>query len=281
MTTPTVPPDWYPDPQNPDGGTYRWWDGHQWTNNTHTTVSAPPPISVSPFAETSSVNQSAPESLARDGSDMSPTPLPSPVAPNSPVPPKKRKWLWYGLAAVAVAVVVGVVIAAVSVTGSKQTDRAGAVATTTTTTVDPAEQSRQQAAAESAERELEQQRAESLDKATYQTTDSRGWQLIAKSPDSHVGEKYVIYGRVVQADVALGSSEIRVNTDGAQVDYYDMDINTIAKAGLASFADIVEDDLVTMWVEVKGSETYDTTIGGSVTAPVVEVNIIEVTGNTK
>ena len=60
-----------------------------------------------------------------------------------------------------------------------------------------------------------------------------------------------------------------------------MCIRDSAKAGAATFVDIVEDDLVTMWIVVKGSKTYDTTVGGSVTAPEVEVNIIETTGSSK
>ncbi|WP_244176207.1 hypothetical protein [Gordonia lacunae] len=116
-------------------------------------------------------------------------------------------------------------------------------------------------------------------KASYRTVTSRDWQLVAKDPGAYKGELYVIHGRVVQADAATGTFQIRVNTDGQQVDVYDFDINTIVTAGLASFKEVVEDDLVTLWVGVTGSETYDTTMGGSVTAPKVEANIVEVYGN--
>lgn len=108
---------------------------------------------------------------------------------------------------------------------------------------------------------------------------SRDWQLVAKSPDSQIGDKYVIYGVVTQADSATGAYAIGVSTDGQQVDSYDYDINTIANAGEASFSQVVEDDIVAMWVEVAGAETYDTTMGGSTTAPKVTVNVIEVVGH--
>ncbi|WP_042376424.1 DUF2510 domain-containing protein [Gordonia alkanivorans] len=132
--------------------------------------------------------------------------------------------------------------------------------------------------------ELERQRRDKeveklTNKASYRAVSSRDWQLVAKNPDTHVGELYVIYGRVVQADAATGSTQMRVSTDGQQVDSYDFDVNTVVTAGLASFSEVVEDDLIAMWVSVDGSVTYDTTMGGSVTAPKVEANIIEVYGN--
>ncbi|WP_238554162.1 hypothetical protein [Gordonia sp. KTR9] len=133
------------------------------------------------------------------------------------------------------------------------------------------------AAAERQRRDQERQRL--TNKASYRTVSSRDWQLVAKNPDAHKGELYVVYGRVVQADAATGTFQIRVNTDGQQVGVYDFDINTIVTAGLASFKEVVEDDLVALWVGVTGSETYDTTMGGSVTAPKVEANIVEVYGN--
>ncbi|KNA92856.1 DUF2510 domain-containing protein [Gordonia sp. w5E2] len=261
MTTPTPPPDWYPDPESPRSGRYRWWDGHKWTTDTHT-PSEPPGTAEAP------------------GIDPTSSVAPPPVATKE----KNSRKIWYligALCAVALVVVVAVAVSvAASDKGANKTNRASSGAAQSTT-VDPAEQSREAAAAQSAQREMEQQRAADLDKSTYQATDSRGWQLVAKNPDSHVGEKYVIYGHVTQADAAMGSSTIRADTDGAQVDYYEMNINTIAKAGAATFVDIVEDDLVTMWIVVKGSKTYDTTVGGSVTAPEVEVNIIETTGSSK
>lgn len=133
------------------------------------------------------------------------------------------------------------------------------------------------AALERQRRDQEFQRL--TNKASYRPVSSRDWQLVAKNPDGHIGELYVVYGRVMQADSAMGSFQIRVNTDGQQVESYDFDINTVVDAGLASFKEVVEDDLVTMWVSVTGSETYDTTMGGSVTAPKVEANIVEVYGS--
>ncbi|MEE3851927.1 DUF2510 domain-containing protein [Gordonia sp. LSe1-13] len=198
---------------------------------------------------------------------------------------KSNNWKWL-LGVLAILVVIGVVG---SVVGDESEDDSADTSSTGTTlvpveTLSPAEQEAQEransAALEAEASRESQQRAAQLDKSSYQQTDSRTWQLVVKNPDAHIGEKYVVYGYVVQADSAMGSSAIRVQTDGQQVEWYDMDVNTVANAGLASFSEIVEDDLVTMWVEITGSVTYDTTMGGSMTAPEVEVNIIEQYGTT-
>ena len=42
-------------------------------------------------------------------------------------------------------------------------------------------------------------------------------------------------------------------------------------------ANVVESDFVRMYVEVKGTDTYKTTIGGEQTVPKFGVNIINVT----
>lgn len=289
MTQPTSA-GWYPDLQIPN--TLRWWDGVQWTSNTHALPSPPTADTPTPATEPATNSIYTPPSVNTDApprlTEQAYVPPAGPVL-EPPTPAKKqgvgKLVLTLGAVVVALLIIVGIV------NGVGKDDKKTASATTTTTTLNADQRAAQtsaalaaaaaessaaaaRAAAESATR------AAKLDKSAYQSVDSRTWQLVAKNPAAHVGEKYLVYGRVTQADTAMGTSTIRVNTDGAQVDYYDMDINTVASQGLASFSDVVEDDLVTMWVEVTGSTTYDTTIGGSVTAPTVDVNIIQTTGHT-
>ncbi len=49
----------------------------------------------------------------------------------------------------------------------------------------------------------------------------------------------------------------------------------------AILADVVQDDLVTMYVEVAGSMSYETTLGGETTVPTMTVHIIKVTGSSQ
>lgn len=176
-----------------------------------------------------------------------------------------------GVVVVVLAVVVAVAFAVASTTGTDRHETASP--STPSVTSDPT-------ARAEASRRAEAERIRLTDKSSYKAVTSREWQLVAKNPDAHIGELYAIYGRVAQADTATGSYQMRVYTDGQQVETYDFDINTIVRAGEASFSDVVEDDLVALWVKVTGSETYETTMGGEVTAPAVEANIIEVYGSS-
>ena len=123
--------------------------------------------------------------------------------------------------------------------------------------------------------------AADADLSTYQEIDDRTWALVAKDPESHVGEKYVIYGNVTQFDSATGKSTFRANTGGEQQEKsYNYDVNTIISAKDAgSVADVVTDDLLKMYVRVTGSLTYDTQIGGSTTVPQAVINSHELLGH--
>ncbi|MGW8936027.1 DUF2510 domain-containing protein [Gordonia terrae] len=217
----------------------RWWDGNQWTDNWQ--------LANQPPKKKSSAK----------------TPL-----------------LILGGVLIVFLVAMGGCVALIASSSGGSTEKSSADAPRETyVPPNPSEAAASSRAAE-LDRQRRQQEAQRLtNKASYRAVSSRDWQLVAKNPDAHVGELYVIYGRVVQADAATGSYQIRVNTDGQQVGVYDFDINTVVSAGRASFSELVEDDLVTMWVSVTGSETYDTTMGGSVTAPKVEANIVEVYGS--
>ncbi|VTR07026.1 Uncharacterised protein [Gordonia terrae] len=233
----------------------RWWDGYQWTANRQ--------------------------------------PTPPPSGPFPPYPQRKKSGaakplLIIGGSLFAFLLVVGSCTAVIGSSGGDSSSSSARSSSTVTAdesgsvTVFAPDPSAAAAASRSAVAAREQRDREFrrlTNKASYRNVTSRDWQLVAKNPDAHKGELYVIYGRVVQADAATGTFQIRVNTDGQQVDLYDFDINTIVTTGLASFKEVVEDDLVTLWVGVTGSETYDTTMGGSVTAPKVEANIVEVYGN--
>jgi hypothetical protein len=102
---------------------------------------------------------------------------------------------------------------------------------------------------------------------------------MVKNPDSWAGRKIVVYGVVTQFDSATGSTAFRADTGPSPMtDPYDYDHNTFITAHASGMvADVVEEDMVTMFVEVQGAYTYDTQIGGSTTVPALLVNIIEPT----
>jgi hypothetical protein len=200
---------------------------------------------------------------------------------------------WYrrrsgiALIAISVLVVAGVAVGlALSADGGDESGLTSAEAQDPSEMEEPdpeeaaaAEEERLAAEAE-AEKQTEAEEKAKRDPKTYNAISHRKWAQVAKDPDSYVGKKYVLYGWVTQFDSATGNDSFLVSTDAVQRASYEYDINTIATTDEPErFRKVVEDDLVKMYVEVGGSISYDTQIGGNTTVPSVLVNIIKVTGS--
>ncbi|EGD56980.1 DUF2510 domain-containing protein [Gordonia neofelifaecis] len=248
---PNAPAGWYPDPEDPE--LLRRWDGAGWTDDARFVNDpptdrfwAPPPSSADgPVGAGSGRRASA-----------------------------TSRTTWIGAAAMVVIAALAAVVVIVGRSNSSSTSTADSPVTVSepSETVD-------WAAASAAASSRAAHASKVADKSNYQSTTSRDWQLVAKNGDSHVGELYVVYGRVTQADSGTGSSTIRVDTDGEQVGQYEYDINTMVTEGTSGlFAETVKDDLVELWVEVTGSTTYETTMGGNVTALATTAYFVESTG---
>ncbi|WJV49065.1 hypothetical protein [Streptomyces flavofungini] len=117
--------------------------------------------------------------------------------------------------------------------------------------------------------------------ATYDDLTAREWALIAKDPDAHVGERYVVYGVVTQADAVTGAELLRADVDGIRHTYaYEYPTNTVLTGDAKAFADVVADDVFVAKVEVLGTITYETQLGGETTVPSLQVDSITVTPPT-
>ncbi len=256
VTTPTPSAGWHPDPEGKPQ--LRWWDGKQWT--------------------------SATKAIPNRGG--------GPTTP--PVDPAARK-RGNKIAAGVIGVIVLAFVAFGIFGGDSEDDTASAAEVTTTkapaaavtTTKSAAEVSASQAASSSraaaAAAEAEKRRqaeAARLDPNTYETLGERDFALLAKNPDTYIGRKITVYGVVMQADAATGNKQFLARTAaepmGASYNYDQTTLITTQDPSL--IANIIEEDFVTMHVEVQGSYTYDTKIGGSNTVPKFKVNIINVTG---
>jgi hypothetical protein len=102
--------------------------------------------------------------------------------------------------------------------------------------------------------------------------------LIAKDPDAHIGERYIVYGVVTQFDAATGPEEFLAYVDGIwHADGYEYPTNTDLVGESVMFEQMVEGDVFTAKIEMIGACTYDTQIGGSTTAPQLQVDSITVT----
>ncbi|MFG3301563.1 hypothetical protein [Micromonospora chersina] len=112
---------------------------------------------------------------------------------------------------------------------------------------------------------------------SYKTLTARQWKLIAKNPDGHIGEHYVVYGRVTQFDAATGTDTFRADVAHRRMsDEFDYETNTMLSGSGSDLENLVEDDIFRANVMVLGSYSYDTQIGGSTTAPLLQIDSIKV-----
>ncbi|WP_156516077.1 MULTISPECIES: hypothetical protein [unclassified Rhodococcus (in: high G+C Gram-positive bacteria)] len=118
-----------------------------------------------------------------------------------------------------------------------------------------------------------------LDRQTYAAIGEREYAVLARNPDAEKGKRFVLYGYITQFDSVTGSSMFRANTSAVGgTQWYDFDLNTIVNFDPTVGRDVVDKDIVTLYAEIMGSQTYTTTLGGNETALVLKANIIEVTG---
>lgn len=83
-------------------------------------------------------------------------------------------------------------------------------------------------------------------------------------------------------DPATGTTQFRANTMASPQDRsYSYDNNTVVTGAANVLANVVEDDFVTMYVEVTGSHSYSTTMDGSTTVPKFQAIMIDVTGSSE
>lgn len=119
-------------------------------------------------------------------------------------------------------------------------------------------------------------------KGSYEKVSARTFKKIIKDADSYKGKKYLVYGVVAQFDSATGEDTFRADVDSSpHSESYEYNENAVVTTDdVSMLKDVVQDDFVTMYVEVAGSISYDTQIGGNTTAPHFKVNLIQVTGSS-
>ncbi|WP_141136485.1 hypothetical protein [Rhodococcoides kyotonense] len=142
-----------------------------------------------------------------------------------------------------------------------------------------------EAAAEQNRRAVEAQQAAAaaqaakFDRSTYARISERDYGILVRDPNAAKGRKLVVYGYVTQFDSITGPSTFRVETAANPgSNWYDFDHNTIVNFDPTVGANVIAEDIVTMYVEVVGTTTYDTTLGSSQTVPTLRANVIDVVG---
>ncbi|MDW3846315.1 hypothetical protein NMK34_06810 [Micromonospora sp. BRA006-A] len=198
----------------------------------------------------------------------------SPATP--PARSNTRAWAVGGIALVIALGIGGVVIA----TNGDQTTQAGPTSTspsTATPTTGTPTAAVPTTAAPTSAAPSPRKTAAPPKPPSYKTLTARQWKLIAKNPDGHIGEHYVVYGRVTQFDAATGTDTFRADVAHRRMaDEFDYETNTMLSGSGSDLENLVEDDTFRANVMVLGSFSYDTQIGGSTTVPLLQIDSIKV-----
>ncbi|WP_195362864.1 hypothetical protein [Lactococcus lactis] len=107
--------------------------------------------------------------------------------------------------------------------------------------------------------------ADEKNPATYPTL---SYDEMARNGNKHKGEKLQITGKVIQVtDGDDGDATLRIATDG---DYDDVYIVQIDSSEWENHR-LLEDDQITLYGKVYGLYTYESTLGGNITVPALNV----------
>lgn len=114
----------------------------------------------------------------------------------------------------------------------------------------------------------------------HERVSTREWRKIAKDPDGHTGEQIIVYGVITQFDSATGTMSFRANVEASQSsDWYDYETNTFLLGSEAQLEDFVVDDIFRARVTVDGALDYETTMGGTMTVPQLQIDSIKRIGS--
>ena len=193
-----------------------------------------------------------------------------PPAPTAAKPWYRRRWVQV----VAAFAVVAAISSAVSSATAPIRERNQAEAA--------AEEAAQQAAKQAAQDKeaADKAAAEQAAIADADSLSSRDFAKIVKEPEAYAGRYVVVYGQVTQFDSATGTESFLANSGPAktpvQFGFAGYTQNTIFSGSADMLADVLKGDVFKATVEVLGSKSYETQIGGNTTVPHFEVEKISV-----
>lgn len=93
------------------------------------------------------------------------------------------------------------------------------------------------------------------------TVTTTEWNTIVRDPDSHAGERVVLWGTVTQADANTGPDMVLVSAGPAPAERWDYSTTVVLRGD--DVAALSEGDPVHAEIEINGRIDYDTVIGGA------------------
>lgn len=129
-------------------------------------------------------------------------------------------------------------------------------------------------AAEEAEKKRADEEAARLaeEKKGYDTGIT--YDQIARTPDNYKEKKVKFTGRVVQVIENSDEITLRIATKKSYGSYYD-DIILVYYSPSLITSRILEDDIITIYGVSKGLYTYESTLGGAITVPLIKIDKLE------
>lgn len=94
------------------------------------------------------------------------------------------------------------------------------------------------------------------------------YKVLEKNPDAHIGEKIKLKGKIVQIMESWGSTVIRMDVNSKFGDTVYITYNGTTPA--------LEDDIITVYGEVYGRETYESQVGFQITLPGIRASYIDI-----
>lgn len=102
---------------------------------------------------------------------------------------------------------------------------------------------------------------------------------LARNPESFKSKSVTYTGKVIQTLESGNKVELRINVTKEQYGWQDTVYVNFRKA--QGEDRILENDIITLWGDVKGLKTYKSVLNSSVTLPEIEAKYITIIGNEK
>lgn len=117
------------------------------------------------------------------------------------------------------------------------------------------------------------------DLSTYQLIDQGTWEALVRDPRSASGQQVVLFAEITQFDHRTGTDTFLANAGVSQPSgAYELATNTVFSGDDALFEQLLDGDIVKVWATVDGVFEYENLVGASASAPLLDVQSIEVAG---
>lgn len=146
---------------------------------------------------------------------------------------------------------------------------------------DEAEQTYQRLKAEgdklrAADEKAEKEKAKKEKKDYIASCKTYKYKDIARNPDKYYGKRAKFKGEVVQVIEGYFTTTLRVDVTKGKYGIYTDTMYVVYTPKSANESRILEDDIITIYGELAGIETYETVMGASVSIPKIEAEYITI-----